>query len=258
MSSPDSSNNDSPDVDSGGQADVDPLEMLARSPQLLQVLTALVDSNNAQRESNESRFAAIEGCLSNVVRASEEQTRLLRNALARPAGPASAAELVPRQMLQVVRSMLWSLEGGPEGPQALRLPRPSIIGRALYDLQHEATSTYNGSVPAEIYIKISVQGEHHLSETPRRYVTHYIAGETSDMSGKIGIHLEPRFEVLTQQIAERLFAEKFRKRRYLTGYGSTIFNDWPHWDARDDDLTGYGPSPSGSPAPAPAGGTGTN
>ncbi|MCX5729622.1 MAG: hypothetical protein NTZ28_12450 [Nitrospirae bacterium] len=78
------------------------------------------------------------------------------------------------------------------------------------------------------------------------------------MSGKIGIHLEPRFEVLTQQIAERLFAEKFRKRRYLTGYGSTIFNDWPHWDARDDDLTGYGPSPSGSPAPAPAGGTGTN
>ncbi|MCX7415112.1 MAG: hypothetical protein NTY25_01290 [Planctomycetia bacterium] len=258
MSSPDSSNNDSPDVDSGGQADVDPLEMPSRSPQILQVLTAFVDSFNVFRVSTESRLAQMEDRSLSVARESQKQTRLLRNALERPAGPASAAELVPRQMLQVVRSMLWSLEGGPEGPQALRLPRPSIIGRALYDLQHEATSTYNGSVPAEIYIKISVQGEHHLSETPRTYVTRYIAGETSDMSGKIGIHLEPRFEVLTQQIAERLFAEKFRKRRYLTGYGSTIFNDWPHWDARDDDLTGYGPSPSGSPAPAPAGGTGTN
>ena len=257
MSSPDSSNNDSPDVDSGGQADVGPLEMPSRSPQILQVLTAFVDDFNVFRVSTESRLTQMEDRSLSVARESQEQTRLLRNALARPAGPASAAELVPRQMLQVVRSMLWSLEGGPEGPQALRLPRPSIIGRALYDLQHEATSTYNGSVPAEIYIKISVQGEHHLSETPRRYVTHYIAGETSDMSGKIGIHLEPRFEVLTQQIAERLFAEKFRKRRYLTGYGSTIFNDWPNWDARDDDLTGYGPSPSGSPAPAPASGAGT-
>ena len=257
MSSPDSSNNDSPDVDSGGQADVGPLEMPSRSPQILQVLTAFVDDFNVFRVSTESRLTQMEDRSLSVARESQEQTRLLRNALARPAGPASAAEPVPRQMLQVVRSMLWSLEGGPEGPQALRLPRPSIIGRALYDLQHEATSTYNGSVPAEIYIKISVQGEHHLSETPRRYVTHYIAGETSDMSGKIGIHLEPRFEVLTQQIAERLFAEKFRKRRYLTGYGSTIFNDWPNWDARDDDLTGYGPSPSGSPAPAPASGAGT-
>ena len=260
MSSPESSsNNDSPNVDSGGQADVDPLEMLARSPQLLQVLTALVDSNNAQRESNESRFAAIEGCLSNVVRASEEQTRLLRNALARPAGPASAAEPVPRQMLQVERSWLWSLETGFSRTRALRLPRPSIIGRALYDLQHEAesdaASVYEGSKPADIYIKISVKGGHHLSETSSKYVTRYIAGETSDMSGKIGIHLEPRFEVLTQQIAERLFAEKFRKRRYLTGYGSTIFNDWPNWDALDDDLTGYGPSTSG-PAP-PASGAGT-
>ena len=237
MSSPDSSNNNA---------------LLA---QILQVLTALVDSSNVFRESTESRLAQMEDRSLSVARESQEQTRLLRNALARPAGPASAAELVPRQMLQVVRSMLWSLEGGPEGPQALRLPRPSIIGRALYDLQHEATSTYNGSVPAEIYIKISVQGEHHLSETPRTYVTRYIAGETSDMSGAIGRHLEARFKVLTSRIAERILAGRSGELRCLRGHGNNFFANWPNWDARDDDLTGYGPSTSG-PAP-PAGGTGT-
>ena len=256
MSSPESSsNNDSPDVDSGGQADVDPLEMLARSPQLLQVLTALVDSNNAQRESNESRFAIIEGCLLNIVRAFEEQTRLLQNVLARPADPTSAAEPVSRQVLQVERGMLWSRESLFDGPQYPRLPRPSIIGRGLYDLQHEAASVYEGSKPADIYTKISDRGRHHLSETASRYVTRYRAGETSDASGKMGIHLKPRFEALAKLTDRRPYAEQTGERRYLTGHGIAIFTDWPNWDALDDDLTGYGPSASG-PAP-PAGGTST-
>ena len=251
MSSPDSSsNNASPDVGSGGQADVDPLETLASSAQIVQVLTALVDSNNAQRESNESRFAVIEGCLSNVVRAFEEQTRLLRNALARPADPGSAAEPVSRQMLQVERGWLWSLERGTKGPQSRRLPRPSIIGRALYDLQHEAASVYDGSKPADIYITISARGPHHLSETASGYVTRYEAGETSDMAGKIGIHLEPRFEVLTKRIAGRIFAGRSGELRCLTGYGINLFANWPHWDARDDDPTGDGPSTSGPAPPA--------
>ena len=181
----------------------------------------------------------------------KEQTRLQQNALAEPAYPASAAEPA-RQVLQVERSWLWSME-------ALRLPRPSIIGRALYDLQHEAesdaASVYEGSKPADIYIKISVKGGHHLSETSSKYVTRYIAGETSDMSGAIGRHLEPRFKVLTPRIAGRILTGRSGELRCLTGHGNNFFANWPHWDARDDDLTGDGPSPSGSPAPA--GGTGT-
>ena len=230
---------------------MDPLELLASSAKILQVLTALADSINAHRASTESRFAQIEGCLLDVVRVIQEQTRLQQNALAEPAYPASAAEPA-RQVLQVERSWLWSME-------ALRLPRPSIIGRALYDLQHEAesdaASVYEGSKPADIYIKISVKGGHHLSETSSKYVTRYIAGETSDMSGAIGRHLEPRFKVLTPRIAGRILTGRSGELRCLTGHGNNFFANWPHWDARDDDLTGDGPSPSGSPAPA--GGTGT-
>ena len=261
MSSPDSSNNNAlPAVGSGGQADVDPLELLASSAKSLQVLTALADSINAHRASTESRFAQIEGRLLDVVRVIQEQTRLQQNALAEPAYPASAAEPA-RQVLQVERSWLWSMETSFSHTQALRLPRPSIIGRALYDLQHEAesdaASVYEGSKPADIYIKISVKGGHHLSETSSTYVTRYIAGETSDMSGAIGRHLEARFKVLTSRIAERILAGRSGELRCLRGHGNNFFANWPHWDARDDDLTGDGPSPSGSPAPAPAGGTGT-
>ena len=237
MSSPDSSNNN------------------ARLAQILQVLTALVDISNAFRVSTESRLTQMEDRSLSVARESQEQTRLLRNALARPAGPASAAEPVPRQMLQVERSWLWSLETGFSRTRALRLPRPSIIGRALYDLQHEGASAYEGSRPADIYTKISDRGPHHLSETASRYVTRYEAGETSDMAGKIGIHFEMRFKVLTPRIAGRILAGRSGQLRWLRGHGNNFFANWPHWDARDDDLTGDGPSPSGSPAPA--GGTGT-
>ena len=252
MSSPDSSNNNAlPAVGSGGQPDVDLLELLASSAKSLQVLTALADSINAHRASTESRFAQIEGRLLDVVRVIQEQKRLQQNALAEPAYPASAAEPA-RQVLQVERSWLWSTE-------ALRLPRPSIIGRALYDLQHDAESdaesVYEGSKPADIYITILARGPHHLSETASRYVTRYEAGETSDMAGKIGIHIEPRFKVLTPRIAGRILAGRSGQLRWLRGHGNNFFANWPHWDARDGDLTGDGPGPSGSVSPA--GGTGT-
>ena len=254
MSSPDSSNNNAlPAVGSGGQADVDPLELLASSAKILQVLTALPDSINAHRASTESRFAQIEGCLLDVVRVIQEQTRLQQNALAEPAYPASAAESVPRQVLQMERSMLWTFEAGRDGIQSLRLPRPSIIGRTLYDLQQEAAD-YEGSTPADIYQTISAKGPHHLSAPATTYVARYRAGETGAMSGKINIHMEPRFKVLAKPTNRPNYAEHSRTVRYLTGHGIKIFHNWPHWDARDDDLTGDGPSPSGSPAPA--GGTG--
>ena len=237
MSSPDSSSND------------ESLEILKRSPQILQVLTTFFDSFR-----NESLVAA-SARLEKVIK---EQTRLQQNALAEPAYPASAAEPA-RQVLQVERSWLWSLETSFSHTQALRLPRPSIIGRALYDLQHEAESdaesVYEGSKPADIYITILAKGPHHLSETASRYVTRYKAGETSDMAGKIGIHFEMRFKVLTPRIAGRILAGRSGQLRCLRGHGNNFFAKWPHWDARDDDLTGDGPSPSGSPAPA--GGTGT-
>ena len=233
MSSPDSSSND------------ESLEILKRSPQILQVLTTFFDSYR-----NESLVAAS----TRLEKVIKEQTRLQQNALAEPAYPASAAESVPRQVLQMERSMLWTFEAGRDGIQSLRLPRPSIIGRALYDLQQEAAD-YEGSTPADIYQTISAKGPHHLSAPATTYVARYRAGETGAMSGKINIHMEPRFKVLAKPTNRPNYAEHSRTVRYLTGHGIKIFHNWPHWDSRDNDLTGDGPSPSGSPAPA--GGTGT-
>ena len=260
MPSSDNSNNNPPDA--SRRAPEAPLEALRHNAQILEMLTAVVGTataeiTKAQRESTEALLAGVESRLSRMEKLGQEQTALLRTVLARPADPASAAEPVPRQVLQMERAMLWTWEAAREGPQALRLPRPSIIGRALYDLQM-AAATYQGSSPAEIYITISVNGRHHLSEVARGRVDRYQAGETRAMSGKINEHLGPRFDALSNRRDGRNYAENIRNRRSLTKRGSRVFANWPNWDALDDDLTGYGPSPSGSPAPAPAGGTGTN
>ena len=104
MSSPDSSSND------------ESLEILKRSPQILQVLTTFFDSFR-----NESLVAA-SARLEKVIK---EQTRLQQNALAEPAYPASAAEPA-RQVLQVERSWLWSMETGFSRTQALQIGRAHV------------------------------------------------------------------------------------------------------------------------------------
>ena len=258
MPSSDNSNNNPPDA--SRRAPEAPLEALRHNAQILEMLTAVVGTataeiTKAQRESTEALLAGVESRLSRMEKLGQEQTALLRTVLARPADPASAAEPVPWQVLQMERSMLWSFEAGRDGIQSLRLPRPSIIGRALYDLQQVAAASYKGSSPAEIYITISVNGRHHLSEVARGRVDRYQAGEKRAMSGKINEHLGPRFDALSNLRDGRNYAENFGNLRSLTARGSRVFANWPHWDARDDDLTGDGPSPSGSPAPA--GGTGT-
>ena len=252
MPSSDNSNNDPPNA--SGRASEAPLKTLRHNAQILEMLTAVAEITKAQRESTESLLAGVESRLSCMERLWQEQTALQRTVLARPADPASASEPVPRQVLQMERSMLWSFEAGSVGNKPLRLPRPSIIGRALYDLQQVAAASYKGSSPAEIYITISVNGRHHLSEVARGRVDRYQAGKKRAMSGKINEHLGPRFDALSNLRDGRNYAENFGNLRSLTARGSRVFANWPHWDARDDDLTGDGPSPSGSPAPA--GGTG--
>jgi len=243
VSSPDSSNrDDSPEADAGGLADAEPMEQLWGNAQILQALTALADNINDLATQ-----------LSEVRKSQRRQAEFFRNSLAQLPGAATADGNVPRQVLRMEQEMLWSWETAREGLLSLRLPRPSIIGRALYDLQQAATTTYEGSFPAEIYIKISVNGRHHLSDTACDRVDRYQAGETRAMSGKINEHLEPRFEALSDRSRGRYYAESAGNRRSLTVRGSQVFADWPHWSARDDDLTGDGPGTS-SPTP-PAGGT---
>ena len=250
MPSSDNSNNNPPDA--SRRAPEAPLEALRHNAQILEMLTAVVGT--AKAEITKAQLADVESRLSRMEKLGQEQTALLRTVLARPADPASAAEPVPWQVLQMERSMLWSFEAGRDGIQSLRLPRPSIIGRTLYDLQQEAAD-YEGSTPADIYQTISAKGPHHLSAPATTYVARYRAGETGAMSGKINIHMEPRFKVLAKPTNRPNYAEHSRTVRYLTGHGIKIFHNWPHWDARDDDLTGDGPGPSGSVSPA--GGTGT-
>ena len=250
MPSSDNSNNNPPDA--SRRAPEAPLEALRHNAQILEMLTAVVGT--AKAEITKAQLADVESRLSRMEKLGQEQTALLRTVLARPADPASAAEPVPWQVLQMERSMLLSFEAGRDGIQSLRLPRPSIIGRTLYDLQQEAAD-YEGSTPADIYQTISAKGPHHLSAPATTYVARYRAGETGAMSGKINIHMEPRFKVLAKPTNRPNYAEHSRTVRYLTGHGIKIFHNWPHWDARDDDLTGDGPGPSGSVSPA--GGTGT-
>lgn len=253
MSSPDNSDRDgSPEADAGGVAEADPLEVFQGNAQMLQAITALAESVAAQRVSIEARYTDLATQLSEMRRSQQQQTEFFRNLLAQLLGSATAAENAPRQVLRMEQAMLWSWETAREGPSSLRLPRPSIIGRALFDLQQAEVDTYEGSVPAEIYITISENGRHHLSETAYDRVARYQAGETRAMSAKINEHLEPRFEALSDRSRGRYYAEIAGNRRSLTTKGSQVFSDWPDWSARDEDVSGDGPGTS-SPAPPAAG-----
>lgn len=123
----------------------------------------------------------------------------------------------------------------------------------LYDLQQAEGTTYEGSIPAEIYITISVHGVHHLANHTREYVTRYQAGETRAMSGKINEHLAPRFDAISNRSRRRYYALNEHGRRYLTPEGQRLFTNWPHWSVRDDDFTGDGRSATG--VSGPVGGT---
>lgn len=226
------------------------MEVLRGNAQFLQALTALADSVAAQQRSTADLGADLSSRLRSVEELQRQQVEVLRDALSRLSGSSTTTEHVPRQVLRMEQAMLWSWETAREGLTSLRLPRPSIIGRALYDLQQAAATTYEGSVPAEIYITISDNGPHHLSNTASNHVRRYRVGETRAMSGKINEHLEPRFEALSDRNRGRYYAESAGDRRSLTVRGSQVFANWPHWSARDEDLSGDGPGTSGSAPPA--------
>ena len=254
MSSPDSHRQDSSgEAETSGREGSPPYEALLSQSQRVNTVLAVIDGRATLEKSAEAPSAAgKEVCGDILVKMREIISEELRKVSPHSTRPAAAAEDARKQVLQMERSMLWKFEIGRLGPRALRLPRPSIIGRALYDDEKARGKDYTGSTPAEIYGTISINGRHHLSKPAQKYVDRHEAGETRKMSSKLNLHIKPRFGVLADRTRGRYYAESARDGLHLTKYGLRLFADWPDWSVSDDDLAGDGCSrPRGA---GPAGG----
>lgn len=133
------------------------------------------------------------------------------------------------------RTSLWHLERRePERKDSINhLPRPSLIGRTLYDLG--AFSEHQGQHPGQVFTSLLKKGKHHLSPKIIDYLSRYERPDgTKDpaISADLGDQFTPRIGPLIQ-IG---YAAKGSKGHYLTEKGRRLFEGWPDYEVSDDDI----------------------
>ncbi len=134
------------------------------------------------------------------------------------------------------RRTLWGTERREKEPQQSKdhLPRPSIVGRAMHELQ--TTTKVPTSIKPEMVLRcVQKNGPHHLSTIVLGLLSRYKpegAKVDADVSGKLGKQLTPREAPL---ILLHLVAAENGKR-WLTPIGLATFDGWPDWEVRDDDF----------------------
>jgi len=126
---------------------------------------------------------------------------------------------------------LWEKPDPSDTSSKYSLPRPSIIGRAMCDLQ--ADRDRGALTPAAVFQWIEEHGSHHLSETIRKLLRRYRpqnGNVNTDVSGKIGKHFKKRL----QRLIRGNYARVEGLTPLLTGLGLGTFEGWPDWSALDD------------------------
>ncbi len=147
-----------------------------------------------------------------------------------------ADDRIKQASVNAERRQMWATEWWEDDHRSsVRTPpRPSIVGRAMHELQ---TAT-NGKAlkPAGIFEHIEKRGAHHLPSTVRellrKYKTSGSGTKKKDASGKLGTHLHDRLKGL---VAGLLALDKKGDLR-LTDRGLLVFNGWPDWSVRGDDI----------------------
>lgn len=182
------------------------------------------------------------------VRELQARLREVRSA-AEDSGPAASSTRL--LLIQGWREQSWSYED--ELPQEDRLPRPTLVGRALFDL----VATHAGEKPEliEIFGAFERGGQHHLSEKIVRLMAQNrtLGPENKDLRGSASSALSKAFNRRYKLLCRGKLADSGRGSRFLLDRGRDVFDGWPDWSVQDDaPWDCFGRVQTEAPAPQPS------
>jgi hypothetical protein len=153
-----------------------------------------------------------------------------------PAQTPAAATPTTRARLAVIqgwREQLWYTECGERA--RMKLPRPTIIGRALYDLS-AMKRDHDVTVP-DVFKEIAKTGPHHLASSCQLDLDLLASGskkDRKDASSRLTKRYLDRFEWLERQRLAESEKPDGLWRRWLSDRGRHVFDAWPDWEVSDE------------------------
>lgn len=218
---------------------------------------SFIDNYNTAEETRNRRLEVMERKLRDTAEGITDVYEKL-DSLSKPVAPEEieqlARTLAAKAERDGKRGMLWLMEKQKSQQQDRnKPPRPSIIGRALFDLQTKNPEQLR--TPVAVFTQIREHGPHHLSPAILKALDRYRRTDgkvDKDASGKLGKHLDTRLDEL--RAAEHV--THTADQRTLTNTGLRLFDQWPEWDTRHDDVQccGYARNSVGQGRPQEEGG----
>jgi len=136
-----------------------------------------------------------------------------------------ARQVTDSLILNARREEIWRAETNQKGP--LRLPRPTILGRAIRDAAIPGLLAEIAASKRGIFLLIKQRGPHHLPENVAQLI---------DRKGKTAAsRIDKLFKARYQRLVKALLAEVDIQGFTLTRHGSKLFTNWPDWEVTDDD-----------------------
>jgi hypothetical protein len=209
------------------------------------IATAVLAGLAEQREGNSlsaldsinQRLTAIE----NRLLGSVQVPAVARTGSQQPTNP--AAVVADDLVLNARRQEIWRAELNQQKP--LRLPRPTVVGRAMRDLEPERMENPSSFSARRVFQLIRDHGAHHLDKTVADLID--AKGNTAS-SSRSGL-----FETRFKRLQGHLLAEVKNDEWILTRHGARVFRGWPDWGVADDDVECEGVLQNVTPPEGPSG-----
>jgi hypothetical protein len=191
------------------------------------IVTAVLAGLAAKEDgSSQSGSQPILGSIQGQLTAIESLLRDTSRAPA-PHQPVAAVHASADSIINARREEIWRAELNQQKP--LRLPRPTVVGRAMRELEPERLEDPRSfSASRRVFQWIRERGGHHLGKTVADLIE--AKGKTAS-SSRVGL-----FETRFKRLQGHSLAEVKNDEWILTLHGARVFTDWPDWKVSDDDV----------------------
>ena len=142
-----------------------------------------------------------------------------------PQQPGAAVEVSAQVILNIRREEIWRAELNQQKP--LRLPRPTVMGRAMRELEPERLKNPHSFSARRVFQWIRDHGDHHLSVR----ITQLIGRKGKQASSSISKQWDSR----CRRLDRHKLIEVLDDSKHLSGRGHQIFSGWPDWAVADGD-----------------------
>lgn len=159
---------------------------------------------------------------------------------ATPGEPERLSAATAEAIVSARRETTWLAELNQQRP--LRLPRPTIVGRAIRELESRSRSV---PTAREVFLHIQESGGHHLSQTITRLLTRSGSRPAST--------LRKHFKTRCSRLVRARLAKPLGRGYRLMAIGKSLFKAWPDWGVADDDAECDGRLQNVTPPKGPSG-----